>query len=191
MCIRICWINIINSKRVYCCARGRMHHVVTFINNNTSFNYILSILWLNFIYFIRQTNFGLNPDRATLAPCTSFHFPSMYQVYHLKSGLKCTIDIHDTIDHSICIQLYVVEWRNSKGWSILVTYFTCHDTSNKNKYVKILESIHHSAGFSSSWHSTSLNIVRTVALTHCSFTISIYINKIFFYITSSGYPALY
>lgn len=67
-----------------------MYHVITFVNNNTSFNCILSILSLNFILLSMPNEFWLESRLCNIAYalCTSLHFPSMYHVYHLKSGLN-------------------------------------------------------------------------------------------------------
>lgn len=128
-----------------------MYHVITFVNNNTSFNCILSILSLNFILLSMPNEFWLESRLCNIAyaPCTSLHFPSMYHVYHLKSGLnvRSIFMIRSIIRYA---SNYTLLCKRILKVGLLVTYFTCHDTSNKNKCVKILESIHHSTGFSSS-----------------------------------------
>lgn len=166
-----------------------MYHVVTFVNNNTCFNSILSILSLNFILPCTPNEFWLESRSCNIGSVYQLAFSFDISCISLEIWSECTID------HSICIQLYVVVWKNSKGWSILVTYFTCHGTSNKNKCVKISESIYHFNLFivkKTLWlYSINLNVVRTrtVALTHCSF-ISICINKTFFYVIRISYSLL-
>lgn len=164
-----------------------MYHVVTFVNNNTCFNSILSILSLNFILPCTPNEFWLESRSCNIGSVYQLAFSFDISCISLEIWFECTID------HSICNYTLLCERILKVG--LVVTYFTCHGMSNKNKCVKISESIYHFNLFivkKTLWlYSINLNVVRTrmVALTHCSF-ISICINKTFFYVIRISYSLL-